>query len=186
MARRRPNRPPAALASSPPLFDPVVVALVRRAAASLCRRHIFPWADRPDLEQDLMQHVDRARSRFRPARGSWRAYAGTVVARRAASLARDRAARKRGPYPVGLTADVARDRRRQTASTDPAETVPLALTVAAVLADAPPALRALAERLEHEPLAAAARALGIGRGAARGRLARLRRRFEDAGLLGQS
>jgi DNA-directed RNA polymerase specialized sigma24 family protein len=183
MARRRSKRQPAAHPSHPSLLDPVVVALVRRAANGLCRRRVFPWADRSDLEQDLFAHLLRARPRFRPARGSWRAFAAAVVARRAATLARDRRTRHRRLPTVGLTTDLDRDGRQRTTPADPADIVPLAVSVAAVLADAPPTLKTLAERLAHEPLSVAARALGIGRGAARGRLARLRRRFEDANLL---
>jgi DNA-directed RNA polymerase specialized sigma24 family protein len=186
VARRRPKHPPAALTSSPPLSDPVVVAIVRRAAAALCRRGVFPWSDRPDLEQELFLHLTKVRSRFRPARGPWRGFVAAVVARRAADLARDRRARKRQPVAMSLTIDPDRDPRRRTRSPDPAESAPLALTVAAILVDAPPTLRVLAERLMDEPFSEATRTLGISRGTARGRLAQLRRRFEDAGLLDQT
>lgn len=184
MSRRPKPVLPAAVAATIPLQDPVIMALVRRAAAAVCRRLGFTAADRDDVTQALFTTLHQSYRRYRPRRGAWRAYAATVIARRAATLARDRRSPRRAPGARSLSdRDVPRDRRRPAPSADPADTVPLALDVARVLADAPPGLRALAERLmAGERLTPAAKAEGIPRGTARGRLARLLRRFDDPGL----
>jgi DNA-directed RNA polymerase specialized sigma24 family protein len=182
MIRRRPPSPAPAVAVAPAhaVLDAVVVALARRASAALSRRPGFVPADRDDIEQALFAAVHRSRRRFRPARGSWRAFAATVIARRAASLARDRRAPSRaGPGHAPLE-DVTRDRRRPRPSADPADAVPLAIDVARVLAAGPPVLRAVAERvMGGETLTRAAKALGVARTTARDQL---RRRFEDLRL----
>jgi DNA-directed RNA polymerase specialized sigma24 family protein len=181
MARR--PKPPPAVAADQPLQDPVIVALIRRAAAGLCRRPGFTPSDRTDIEQTLFAATHRARRRFRPARGTWLAFAATVIARRAASLARDRAAPRRAGR-MGPLRDLGRDGRRPMPSIDPAETVPLALDVEQVLAAAPPNLRALAERLmAGERVTAAARDLEVARSTVRGWVGQLRQRFEDLRLL---
>ena len=179
--RRHPSpRPPGDRTADP--LDPVVIKLLARAAARLSRQPGFTPADRADLEQALRERLLIRRRAFDPRRGSWRAFAATVIARQAESLRRDRHALKRDPRRESAArSDWGDDRRLPRADPGPAD-LDLAMDVAAAVAGLPPKLRELADRLAHEPLAAAARTLGIPRRTARDRLRRIRQRFERAGL----
>ncbi len=163
-------------------LDPVVVKVVTRTAARLSRETGFDPADRPDLEQALMERLLARRRAFDPRRGSWRAFAATIIDRQAESIRRERFALKRDPRRESAAwSDWSDDRRLPKADPGPADH-DLRMDVATVVAGLPPKLRELADRLCHEPLAAAARSLGIPRRTARDRFRRIRVRFEGAGL----
>jgi hypothetical protein len=186
MARRsRPtdvSRPSPTVLPSPDVLDPVVVRLITAAAARLSRQPGFSRSDRADLEHALLERLLARRRFFNPRRGSWRAFAATVIDRQAESIRRDRFALRRDPRRESTAwSDWSDDRRLPKANPGPADQ-DLRTDVAAVVAGLPPKLRELAERLCHEPLAAAARSLGIPRRTARDRLRRIRLRFEEAGL----
>jgi RNA polymerase sigma factor (sigma-70 family) len=183
--RLRPDRPtqhrPSDHSATDPL-DPVVVKLLTKAATQLSRQAPFSRADQPDLQQALLERLLARRKSFDPRRGTWRSFAATVIDRQADSLCRDRFALKRDPRRESdAWADWDDGRRLPGANPGPADH-DLRMDVAAVVAGLPPKLRELADRLCHEPLAAAARSLGIPRRTARDRFRRIRLRFEEAGL----
>jgi RNA polymerase sigma factor (sigma-70 family) len=179
---RRPSRSPASDDPKADPLDPVVIKLLTKAASRLSRQPGFSPADQPDLRQVLLERLLARRRAFDPRRGSWRAFAATVIARQAESLRRDRFALKRDPRRTSAAwTDWDEDRRLPKPNPGPADQ-DLRMDVAAVVVGLPPKLRELADRLGHEPLAAAARSLAIPRRTARDRLRRIRLRFERAGL----
>ncbi|MBN9524289.1 sigma-70 family RNA polymerase sigma factor [bacterium] len=161
-------------------LDPAVAAVVRAKAHALARGGVIPRGDVGDAEQDLILAVLVACPAFDPGRGTPEGFARTVVRNAAAKLVRGRFAARRHPGRVGPL--VALDAEPADPSGHPADRVARAADVAAVVAALPPDLRAAAEALKTDTVAAAARVLGVSRGTMYARVREIRSWFERAGL----
>src|SRR5262249_27307666 len=152
---------------------------IRRKARRLARLPAFSDRGPEDLEQELTLALLRRKAAFDPARGTPRAFAGTVVSRAAANLLRrhppqNRDPRRETPRPAlpatrdeglrplaqGLGQD-AHDRRLGRQARGGEGPRDLAWDVAELLARLPPDERDLAERLKGGGLSDAARQLGV-------------------------
>jgi RNA polymerase sigma-70 factor, ECF subfamily len=181
-----------------PHIDPVVQALIRRKARRMIGRAGLTASDQPDLEQELVLHLLR---RLPAAAGQpqCRALVNTVLDRCLANILRDLLAQKRNPKRVGslhqrvpteegqaeLGQTISREEQDARTGRQPRsdeERVDLQQDLAAALARLPPDLRELAERLQHQGVAEAARSTGVPRTTLYAGLRRLRQHFEQAGL----
>jgi len=167
------------------LQGPFARTLINSFARRLARTHRFTDMDDDDLRQELRVRLWQALARFDPGHGHENKYVTAVLARAAAGLIRERNAKKRDPTRVRsfswtwdrrLDGGAHADRRADEARAD------LAIDLTEFLTLLPADLRALAERLMVQTLAAAARDLEVPRSSLRRRVERLRRRFEDEGL----
>src|SRR5262245_3078529 len=167
--------------------------LIRRKAKQLARRPGFTGQDREDLQQELALRLWVRMPAFDARRGHLHVFVTTVVEREAADLVRERRAGKRDPRrarPLGTPRDAGD--RSQVVQPAPAsgrrpprddhDRAQLAYDIALVLAELPPELRDLAERLQWQTVAQAARDTGVPRTTLNDRARRLRRVFERAGL----
>jgi RNA polymerase sigma factor (sigma-70 family) len=161
-------------------LDPFITRLVRYKASQLLHLPGFTESDRADLHQKLLVKLIASRRHYRCRKGTWHAYAATVLDRHAATLARDRKAQKRRPdREVPFDADQSRDLRRPLPSED---SLDLVLDLKALWETLSLQDRQLAELLLQESTTSAAKSLGISRRTCRDRLKKMRRRFEAAGL----
>ena len=202
---RRPSSPRPSRGISPSDsfdIDSETATLIRRKAHRLARQAGFTRSDQPDLEQELALQVLQRRRRFDSAQGSWSSFVHTVIERRSANLLRDRRAGKRDPRRC--TSLNARNRSRHSGtnelaqsisvdqrdaqlgrrSRDDVELAELRYDVAEAVAGLPTHQRELAGRLGRQPLAQAAREMGVPRSTAQGWRRRILRRFEELGLCG--
>jgi RNA polymerase sigma-70 factor, ECF subfamily len=180
--------------------DPYVRNLIRRKARQVVGKAGLTPDDVPDIEQEFFRRfLERLRRcRRQPARPH--AFVTLAVNQSVRNYLRDRSARKRNGSAASLGVPVADGDGR---SVDLAQTVAeheqanrtgrharpaeeasdLAQDVAAVLANLPARLRALAERLKAgDSITRAAEALGLPRTTANDQVRCLRQHFERAGL----
>jgi RNA polymerase sigma factor (sigma-70 family) len=166
--------------------DPEVRAFLRRKARRYCRLAADPAVSPHDVEQDLVEQLLRRLPAYDSGRGTAVGFAILVALHAIADLVRARATAKRHTWPGRLDDRAAdrldRDRRRNTAPDRTEEQRDLTLDLTVVLEALPPHLREVADLLMTDSVANAARRLGKSRSTIYGRLARLRERFEDAGL----
>jgi RNA polymerase sigma-70 factor (ECF subfamily) len=160
-------------------LDPFITRLVRHKASQLLRLPGFTESDRADLQQNLLVKLIASRHHYRRRKGTWHAYAATVLDRQAATLARDRKAQKRRPDREVPFTDHFSDLRRPLPSED---SLDLVLDLKALWETLSVQDRQLAELLLQESTTSAAKSLGISRRTCRDRLKKMRRRFEAAGL----
>lgn len=166
---------------TPDDFDPTIRRMIAAKARRLVGRYGLQPQDRPDVEQELAARVIPRLEDYVPGRSTPAAFAAMVVAKAVANLLRDRRARKRTPPPrpgpPAPAEDVPDpraegDRRRRELADD----------VAAILADLPTELRALAERLKAGTVSQVARQTGVPRTSLYRPVEELREVFERAGL----
>jgi RNA polymerase sigma factor (sigma-70 family) len=161
-----------------PILAADIQALVRRKVRAMTLYPSSRLEDRDDHSQHLLLKLLEAWPRYDPDRSPFIAFAERVLQRAVAHHRRDRQAKKRRAVIRPLGDDGIADPRSETDGhhTD------LRLDVHERLQSQPPRHRALAERLKAETPAAVARELGIASSTLRGRLAQLRRPFEDLDL----
>lgn len=139
-----------------------------------------------DLRQELTWRLHRQRQHFDPARGSLYVFVNVVVDRHAATLDRDSQTEKRqcaGNRVALKHAEIEQLRAIDDLHHADQRRRDLALDVAEVLANLPEELRAVAEALKTDNVAAAARKLGVPRSTLMtGGVRSLLRRFRQAGL----
>jgi hypothetical protein len=180
--------------------DPYVYNLIRRKARQVVGKTGLTPDDVPDVEQELFRRfLDRLRRcRRQPPRPH--AFVTLAVNQSVRNFLRDRSTRKRNGGPASLNTPIAdgdgrpvdlaqtvaehEQANRTGCGARPAEeAIDLVQDVAAVLADLPARLRALAERLKAgDSITRAAEALGLPRTTASSQVRCLRQHFERAGL----
>jgi len=181
--------------------DSFASQLIRRKARQLVRRPGFSKSDRPDIEQELAIELVQKYGQFDPERARETTFVARVIENKAVSLVRARQAEKRhfrrngkslnervsdgegGSVERAQTVGAANAKRHtgQAARSDE-EVARLKLDIDAVLETLPADLRKLAEMLTEMTEYAASRQLGTSRRQVANDVARLRERFEDAGL----
>lgn len=162
------NPPPEPDTRDNPL-GPVVRALVKAKARRMIGRAGLTTQDRPDLEQELIVKLIEGLGKYDEARGTWPAFARTVIGRAGANVLRHRTAACRdGAREQPLAADVPAPEPVEV-PTDPA-------AVRAAVEQLTGELRTAAEVLLAGPgtIAAVAHALGVSRDTARARVRALR------------
>lgn len=183
-----------------PPIDEFVTRLVRRKARQLVGRAGFSASDVDDIEQELVLKLLRHRSAFNPAHSHWYAFVTTVIERHVATILRDKRMEKRdstrltslqtivhdpinGPSQLAATVGQRELDNRLGLQTRPEwDSQELTLDTASLLADLPPALREICERLKRVSISAVAREMGVPRTTLCYQLRRLRIRFERADL----
>jgi len=181
-------------------FDAFVYGLIRRKARQLVGRAGITISDRADIEQELAQKILTQMGSFNPAQGHWYVFVTTVVERYVSNILRDRRAEKRDHRratslssiveyddrgPIVLSDVIGQreyDARRQRSPRAASDHVELGADVETVLATLPIATRALAHRLMHASVSEVARATALPRTTILGRMKRIRRAFDNAGL----
>ena len=173
--------------------------LVRRKGAQLVGRAGFTESDRPDIEQSLALEVVRRIRKFDPERGRFEATVHRIVENAVADILAARKAacrdyRKRGPSLNETARDEngKRVERSETFGSEdhfarvgrrPAgERRDLKLDLDDAMADLPPDLRRLCERLRNESPAEVARDSGLPRGTLYERMRKIREHFGRRGL----
>jgi RNA polymerase sigma-70 factor (ECF subfamily) len=167
-------------AMSHDFLDVFITRLVHHKASQLLRLPGFTESDRADLQQNLLVKLIAARPYYRSKKGTWHAYAATVLDRHAATLARDHQAQKRRsdrevPYRTDHSTDLRREFRLE-------DSLDLALDLKALWQTCSLLDRQFLELLMSESVTVAAKKLAISRRTCRDRLKKMRRRFEAAGL----
>lgn len=175
------------------VIDPLLQSLVQHKARELSHQPGFTPADAPDLEHELLAKVAEHQVAYLPGRGRPDAFARTIVESKSATLVRDRRAAKRPPPSVASLDQPPADERLRLIDLLPATAsrtrVPsgepdadLQIDLAIVLKSLPTDDQALCGQLMNGTLSDAARDLGRPRSTLQRAVARIRRRFEDAGL----
>ena len=174
-------------------IHPLLRQLAHHKAHELSHQPGFTPADAPDLEQDLLAKVAERQTTYLPGRGRPEAFARTIVESKSATIARDRRAAKRPPASVAsLDQPPAGERlrlidllpsaasRTRVRSGEP--DLDLQTDLAIVLKSLPSDDQAICGCLMSGTLSDASRELGRPRSTLQKAVARIRRRFEDAGL----
>ena len=181
--------------------DSFASQLIRQKAWQLVRHPGFSKSDRPDIEQELAIELVQKYDQFDPERARETTFIARVVEHKAVSLVRARQAEKRhfrrngkslnetisdgddGTVERAQTVDAAGAKRHTgQAPRSDEEVARLKLDIDEVLETLPADLRKLAEMLTEMTEYAASRQLGKSRRQVANDVARLRERFEDAGL----
>jgi len=175
--------------------------LIRQKARQLVRHPGFTKSDRPDIEQELAIELIQKYDQFDPKRARETTFIARVIEHKAVSLVRARQAEKwhfrrngkslnetvsdgeGGTVERAQTVDAASAKRHTgQAPRSDEEVARLKLDIDEVLETLPADLRKLAEMLTEMTEYAASRRLGKSRRQVANDVARLRERFEDAGL----
>ncbi len=174
--------------------------LIRRKARQLATHDNITPSDRDDIAQDLWLHLVENLPKFDPDKGNIFAFIVTVVERETAAIWRKYRAEKRDTCRCSsLNQSVrAHDGTRVELASTITEDAPhprlgqrgrhfehavdIAHDVTATLAQLPPDLRDLCERLKTQSISEIARDTGIPRTTLNSRIRALRAHFEEAGL----
>jgi len=181
--------------------DSFASQLIRQKARQLVRHPGFTKSDRPDIEQELAVELVQKYDQFDPERARETTFIARVLEHKAVSLVRTRQAEKRhfrrngkslneaisdgdgGTVEQAQTVDAAVAKRHTGQAPRSDEDVArLKLDTDEVLETLPADLRKLAEMLTEMTEYAASQQLGKSRRQVANDVARLRERFEDAGL----
>lgn len=182
-------------------FDAFTARLIRDKAKKLVGRAGFTASDLADLMQEFALDLVKRRHEFDASKAPWPAFVTVVVNRKTATLIEHARAEKRSSsresYSLNQHAtdcdgrdcelaatlsDADGSRRAGQARPDGASPPELAQDIGTVLGKLPPELRKVCELLGARNKSQAARELGISRAKLYDDVARIRRRFEDAGL----
>lgn len=173
--------------------------LVKWKAAQLVGRAGLTESDRADVEQSLALEVVRRIRRFDPERGRFEATVRRIVENAVADILAARKAacrdyRRRGPSLNEMVRDEngkrversetfdSEEHLRRTGRRPASERRDLKLDLDDAMADLPPDLRRLCERLRNESPTEIARDMGIPRGTLYERMRKIREHFERRGL----
>ena len=177
--------------NSYPGLEPRVAALLRHHACRLAASD--HRLEREDVEQELALHLHLRADRFEPDRGSGSTYQDRLVRHRAADLARNTRAAKRGPATLSLEElDPEQDSLkidggawhglRLEDGTDREDATALRCDLARFIAMQPPRLQECCLLLLTHSVAETARVLGHHRSSVYAWLATLREQARTAGL----
>lgn len=173
--------------------------IIRRKGRQLAAKRYFSRSDRPDLEQELTIHLWQALEKFDPEIAHYNAFVTTVVERHAASLIRQRLAKKRNPdREVSLDALIEMqqsevDEDGNDASDDllgeqfwdrfdELEMNQLTADLEQMLAGLSVSQRMLCERLKYENVSQVAQAMSLPRSTLRAAINRLRAHFKAGAM----
>jgi len=174
--------------------------LVRLKARRLCRQRPFRAGDGADIEQELYAGLLRQLAHFDNTKGNLDRFVSAGLVRAVVDLLRRRGAGKRDTSrTISLQAPVVGTAGREELATTVGERennarigrsarsdldrTDLVRDAADLIAALPPQQRELAERLESQPLAEAARAMNVPYSTAQYWVTKIRERFEAAGFL---
>ena len=183
-------------------LDAFSAHLIQGKAKKLVDRAEFSASDHDDLIQEFALDLERRRSNFNPRKASWPAFVAMVIDHKTATILEHRRAAKRSlcneasSLNQATTDDDGRecefattlsdsDTSRRTGRQQPEQEAAsdLALELATVLETLPTRLRRVCEALTTTcRKSQAARDLGISRQSLYEAVAKIRQRFEDAGL----
>lgn len=165
--------------------------LIRPKAKRMCSRRGFTQSDRPDIEQELWQHLVAQSPKFNVSR-SWEKFVSYILDKRCISIHRDRFAEMRSPDREECSLDdaaldcdgraVPRHELVAESSSVPQRLRELERDVAEVLAQLSDVHRAIALGLVTGTVNSLANELGIPRSAVERHIDEIREVFEDAGL----
>lgn len=167
--------------------------IIRHKARQLARKSGFNPSDRADIEHELLIAILERWPAFDASRASENTFIARIVEHKAVSLVRTHLAAKRGVgqcAPLhsdtnGSAGDFDEERvrsRRGLKTRSIIEALCLRMDLAQVMADLPPELRCLCQRLMRGSVSAAARDSETRRTTLYRAIRELRRRLEDAGL----
>ncbi len=182
-------------------FDEFTSRFIRGKVRQLIGVAGFTESDRPDLIQEFALDLIQRRRKFNPQTANWEAFVVVVCENRFATILEHRRAGMRSRsreagslnravkngtgrrIDIGDTiADSQQELRTGQRRRPHEEASDLARDVADMLEQLPPQLRDICERMKHESKASVARNLGMSQGAFYDALARIRSRFEKAGM----
>jgi RNA polymerase sigma-70 factor (ECF subfamily) len=179
----------------PDPFDPFCRRLVRDHARRIVRSARLPGHEVEDLQQELHLHAWVQAGKFDPERGAWTTYTKTVIERKAASLLHQARAECRSRLREAFSIDDTDPgsnwsnlervdaKRAKDAVPRRASTIEdLGIDVRRVVARLGRKDRVLAHALMVERVAEVAARTGIPRSTLYGRIGRIRREFEEAGV----
>jgi RNA polymerase sigma factor (sigma-70 family) len=183
------------------ILSTYVTALIRVKARQLVRSGQFPRSDEEDLRQELTLRLLQRARRYDPTRAALNTFAERVVCSLVATLLREQRRQKssiqrstvsiefqcdcsdEGATPLReLLHDADQQRRTGAAVADPLGAAERAEAIHSVVADLPPELRAICQRLMRATATETARELGISRHQVQKAIATLRDRFTATGL----
>ncbi len=180
---------------------PFTITLIQIKARQLCRRSDFSRSDYEDLIQDMRLYLVEKAHLFDPARGNLEAFVTNALNTWVAMHLRHLGRQKRRPVSRAISlegtclehdgnattlgavlSDTDHGRRTQRGDLSPIERHDLRDAVDHAMITVAPDERALLIQVVKLGVAGAARARGVSRRQIKKILARLRARFEDAGL----
>ena len=183
------------------LSHPFTDTLIGIKARQLCRRSGFSRSDYDDLRQDMRLYLIEKAHRFDPVRGNVEAFVTNALNTWVAMQLRYRKREKRRESykavslertPVKCNGDITSlgavlleedgGRRTQTYPISPIEQFELREAIEHVMQGLEPDERALLTPVAEHGVASAARTLGVSRRQVDNAMARIRQRFEKAGL----
>jgi len=181
--------------------NPYTATLIRIKARQLCRRTDFSKSDFDDLRQEMLIYLLEKAHLFDPIRGNIEAFVTTVIKSWVGMelRRRDRLKRRAGHHasslertPIESDGDattlgaVLRDsdlhRRTHANRADPIEQIDLGEAVARAVGNLTPNERSLLAHVAEHGVASTARERRVSRRQINNAIARMRARFEDAGL----
>ena len=158
--------------------------LVARKAKQLIGRYGFARSDRADLEQELVLHLVQQMKHFDPQRGGEQSFVGPVLSHKVASIIRHRRAGRRD-YRRVMSIDGVAGGDEHTVTAAPVSTESphdLAIDLAIAIQTLDPDLQHFCSLIMTGSVVEAARRLGLPRGAARGRVAIIRKLLTGSGI----
>lgn len=175
--------------------------LIRRKARELAARSGFSPSDRDDIEQELRLILLRRLDKFDPSVAHYNAFVTTVIERYSATILEHRCAESRSHRRYGGSLNQLVDdgdgNKIEMGATLPEdqqcvrtgarfrsgeELHDLATDVAQLIADLPPEVADICERLKRDTISVVARDLGMPRSTLRDLLKGVRSRFECCGM----
>jgi len=184
-------------------INPYAAQLIRRKARQLAARCGFSPSDQDDIEQELRLILLRRLGKFDPSVAHYNAFVATIIERHTATLLQHRCAAVRSHRRLGgslnqlvddgdghkieVGATLAEDQpavRTGDRFRSGEELHGLASDVAELIADLPPEIADICERLKRDSVSVVARDLGIPRSTLRDLLKSVRSRFESCDMRG--
>lgn len=174
--------------------------VIRKKARQLAGNDSFTPSDREDIAQELWLDALKRLAKFDPAKGTIFAFLVTVVERQSLSLLRRQSAAKRdacrckslnlsthcgdgaGSDRAANLVQSAADWRLGVESCPPQHHVEVSHDVELTVAQMPPELRELCQRLPWRTVTDVAQEVGLSRSAIYARIKKVRKQFAEAGL----
>jgi RNA polymerase sigma-70 factor (ECF subfamily) len=158
--------------------------LIAHKAKQLVGRYGFACSDCADLEQELVLHLIQQMKHFDPQRGAEQSFVGRVLSHKVASIIRHRRAGRRDYRRVTSIDDAAGGGEHTVIAALAAAESPhdLAIDLAGAIQRLDPDSQHFCSLIMTGSVVEAARRLGLTRGAARGRVAILRKLLTGSGI----